>query len=143
MDTTGNRLDADLAEILPPLIIAMLLSVAVFSQSDWQWRWLAMVLSLLLGSIPAFLLLVRVTTQRYEQFKDDDEAKEALMLWEAWREASLRAGYCGGMIDAPFVLTARDESESDNGHGAEQVSAGTAPGADMSGTMATGHGRAR
>lgn len=139
MDTTGKRLDTALAEMLPPLIIAMLLSVAEFSQSDWQWRWLAMVLFLILGSIPAFLLLVQVTTQRYEQFKDDDEAKEALMVWEVWREASLRAGYCGGMIDATFVLTARDESESDNGHGAEQA-AGTAPGADISGTMATGHG---
>ena len=140
MNKNDARPGGGAAEALVPLIIALLLSIALISQTDWQWRWLAIVVLLILGSLPALLLLVQVTSKQYEQFKDDDEAKEALMLWEAWREASLRMGYCGGMIDAPFVLTARDESESDNGHGAEQAAADTAPGADMAGTIATDHG---
>ncbi len=119
MSTNDKRQNDGLAELLLPLIIAMLLSVAVFSQTAWQWRWLAIVVFLILGSIPAFLLLVRVTSQQYEQFKGDDEAIDALLVWESWREASLRAGYSSGLIDVPFVLTARDEDDSQTGHGAE------------------------
>ena len=115
MNTKDGQPDCGAAEALVLLIIALLLSIALISQADWQWRWLAIVVFLIVGSLPALLLLVQVTSKQYEQFKNDDEALEALMVWNAWREASLRSGYSSGIIDAPFVLTAHNDDDSQGG----------------------------
>ena len=110
MKSSDEKRETWQSDLLLPLCVGMLLLLAGLSQLTWEYKWVAMVIVLIVGGIAGFLLLAHTTAAQYAGLSEE-ELEEAA-TWEAWREASLRTGYTGGIIDIPYVLSARDEHTS-------------------------------